>query len=126
MLGFLSISVTPMPLAISICADGLAEAAVADDDRRCVSGDCSGPSSPSRVAPRAASSQSVSRIRNGVVAIDRVTTAPNRDAASGVISRAAVAWANRTKPNSPAWLSSRPSRTLRGQLLPNSRGRGRR
>ena len=63
------------------------------------------------------------RIRNGVVAIDRVTTAPNSDAASGVISCAAVAWANRTKPNSPAWLSSRPSRKLRGQLQPNSRGR---
>ena len=51
------------------------------------------------------------RIRNGVVAIDSVTTAPNSDAASGRISCAAVAWANRTKPNSPAWLSSRPSRS---------------
>ena len=64
------------------------------------------------------------RIRNGVVAIDSVTTAPNNDAASGVISCAAVAWANRTKPNSPAWLSSRPSRRLRVQLQLNAR-RGR-
>ena len=61
------------------------------------------------------------RIRNGVVAIDRVTTAPNKDAASGAIKRALAAWANRTKPNSPAWLRSRPSRMLRGHECLNSR-----
>ena len=50
----------------------------------------------------------VAIIRNGVVAIDRVTIAPNRLAASGEISSAFCAWANRTKPNSPPWLSSSP------------------
>ena len=58
----------------------------------------------------------MNRIRNGVVAIDRVTTAPNSDAASGVISCAAVAIANSTKPNSPAWLSSRPRRMASCQV----------
>ena len=38
---------------------------------------------PSALASSRASSQSVSRIRNGVAAIDSVTTAPNSDAASG-------------------------------------------
>ena len=86
MLGFLSISVTPMRLAISICADGLAEAAVADDDRAGLGRLFRARRDPSRARSSRRSSQSISRIRNGVVAIDRVTTAPNSDAASGVIS----------------------------------------
>ena len=55
------------------------------------------------------------RIRNGVETIERVTTALNSEAASGEISCAAAACANRTKPNSPAWLSRRPSQMLSGQ-----------
>ena len=47
------------------------------------------------------------RIRNGVDAIDSVTTAPNSDAASGLINCADVVAAKSTKPNLPAWLSRR-------------------
>ncbi len=123
MLGFLSMMVTPMPLAMQHLRDGLAEAAIADDDgagRRRILGAVEAVAAALFTRLRASRSM---RIRNGVVAIDRVTTAPNNDAASGMINCAAVAWANRTKPNSPAWLSSRPRRRLRAQLLPNASAR---
>ena len=44
-----------------------------------------------------------------MVAIDKVTIAPNSEAASGATSWALLACANNTKPNSPPWLSSTPS-----------------
>ncbi len=88
-----------------------------------VSGDSSGPASPRALVSSRRSIQSVRRIRKGVVAIDRTTTALNNDAASGRISCAEAACAKRTKPNSPAWLINKPSRMLRGQPLPNARAK---
>ena len=45
-------------------------------------------------------------IRKGVEAIDSVTTAPNRLAASGSINNACCAAVNNTNANSPPWLNS--------------------
>ena len=69
----------------------LAETAVADDDGARLGRDF-GPFEIARALSSRRSSQSVRRIRKGVVAIDSVTTAPNSEAASGVINWAVVAW----------------------------------
>ncbi len=56
-----------------------------------------------------------------MVAIDSVTIAANTLAASSVISRAFCACANSTKPNSPPWLSSRPSASAPRQVMRETR-----
>ena len=64
------------------------------------------------------------RIRNGVAAIEAVTTAPSRLAWSRVISPPTAALANSTKPNSPAWLSSSDRVADRPGRVPNARAIG--
>jgi hypothetical protein len=63
----------------------------------------------------------VAIIRNGVLAIETVTIAPNRLAASGATSSAFCACVNSTKPNSPPWLSSRPSAIAPRQVMRKAR-----
>ena len=112
--------VTPMPFAMQHLRHGLAEAAVADDDRAGLRRQL-GPVEPvaaAHLAPLEPVGQAHQERRRRHR--DRDDRAEQR-AASGTISRAAVACANRTKPNSPAWLSSSPSRKLRVQLQPKAR-----
>ena len=113
-----SISVTGMPCAISICADRLAEAAIADDDRVGAVG------AAGRRAPRLGD-RARSRKRAVIAHQERRRRHRQRDdraeQARRLAARSAApscACANRTKPNSPPWLSSSPSASALRQRHP--------